>query len=320
MSKGFVNGTKGFVNGTKGFMPAIHKATLVLFFLIGCCGIFLLSAAYPQKQGVKVGIVSVMRKPPDLPTWISHHRAMGIAHFYLKIEDIDPCTLYYLEHERQKGDLYFEVDPSPDTGNQYNHIVDRQIEFCNRMFDRMLQGSLKRVDWVVHMDSDECLYGNLTVLSSMRSETPILKLENAEARYDHQRHARPPFAAQHFARCSRNEPCRAYANGKGIGAVLPGVRLIGAHDFAKDDIEPVLVPFEELHILHYDSPSFGIWSEKFLHMSKNVQLDGIPFDYYKESILAVRHAHNVYTRYTQQEQKENDQEFVYQSAKLPQRA
>ena len=83
-----------------------------------------------------------------------------------------------------------------------------------------------------------------------------------------------------------------------MGRLVEGVTLGGAHDFVYNEIVDSKVtyqiPFDDLHVLHYDSCTLGTWLEKFAHMSKKAKLDDIVFPYYKKSIEVAVKAKELY--------------------------
>jgi hypothetical protein len=94
------------------------------------------------------------------------------------------------------------------------------------------------------------------------------------------------------------------------------VKLAGPHDFsykgAHGGAETYKVPFKDLHLLHYDSCTFGAWVEKFNHLSKDPK--DIPFAYYKDSIKDVVNAHETYKKYTGAEGAAADATHIHHSA------
>ena len=153
------------------------------------------------------------------------------------------------------------------------------------------------LDWLFHTDADELLEGKIrTVLGNIPAEKKVGKLKNAEAVYSEDEPT--CFSSKKFIRCDKGGPCTAYVNGKGCGRTIEGVQLAGPHDFTYSgpgSVNAVYdIPFEDLHVLHYDSCTLGSWMEKFTHLSKNAKLDDIVFGYYKQSIEAAKEAAKVY--------------------------
>lgn len=243
-----------------------------------------------------IGIALMMRRPIDLPLWLKHHRQMGVKKFYIRLED-SPGLEDYLSTQ---PDIYFEVKTS-DKSNNYETIQVRQIEFANRM---LVKAREENVGWLFHIDVDELLEGSLDFLDNLPNNVTTIKIQNAEAIYDEDEPT--CFSASKFIKCSEiGAQCRAYVNGKGAGRVVDNVTLAGPHDFAfYGKIEPFNVPFEQLHVLHFDSCTFASWTDKFKHLGKNKKGD-IPFGYYNESIKASSDAFDVYKKFVMQK-IEND--------------
>jgi hypothetical protein len=238
---------------------------------------------------IKVGIAIIMRKPTDVNLWFEHHRNAGISRFYVRLED-SPAVAAYL---RTLEDVYFEEGES-DTENNYTTFQTRQREFVNKMLPKALADGM---EWLFHIDVDELLEGDvLKTLGDIPKDMLIGKLKNAEAVYAE---GEPTcFSAKKFIRCDKGGPCTAYVNGKGVGRVTDGVTLGGPHDFVyKGKVDPAVtyqIPFDDLHVLHYDSCTLGTWLEKFSHMSKKAKLDDIVFPYYKKSIEVAVKAKELY--------------------------
>lgn len=240
-------------------------------------------------SGSKLAIAVMMRRPTDVALWFEHHRNVGIGRFYVRVED-SPGVAAYL---RTQDDIYFEEGQS-DEENNYTNQITRQRDFVNKMLPKARE---EGIDWVIHIDVDELLEGDVKqTLNSIPTNMFIGKLKNAEAVYAE---GEPTcFSAKKFIRCDKGGPCTAYVNGKGCGRPVDGVTLGGAHDFVyKGVVNPKVtyqIPFDDLHVLHYDSCTLGAWLEKFAHMSKKAKLDDIVFPYYKKSIEVAVKAKELY--------------------------
>ena len=258
-----------------------------------------------QKHGV--AFATLMRKPIDLPLWLKYHRKMGIMRFYIRLED-SPSWEEYLKN---MPDVVLEVGSSDKSGNNYSTLIDRQRTYVNQTL-RLIRESAPEIDWLIHIDSDELLYGDISELGWLPDTDPdgskvgergsntfvkTVKFENAEAVFEDD-NQETCFSAKNFLRCGRNAPCKSYVNGKSAGrAQDPEVNLAGPHDFAYGgEISgefQYTMPFDKLRILHYDSCTAGSWIEKFIHLSKNDKGEN-PFPYYKSSIESVKKAFDVY--------------------------
>lgn len=261
---------------------------------------------YREKRTPSVAIAALMRKPVDLPLWLKHHREFGVKWFFLRLED-SPSWVEYL---RTQPDVLLEIGESDLDGDNYQTLQSRQVEFVNKCIDVCKK---KKVDWIFHIDADELLNGSLDFLSSLSEHVKCLHYENAEALFEgEEKHC---FSSNTFLRCGLGAPCRAYVNGKGAGRIVDGVTIAGPHDFAyKGNIEGthlLNVPFDTLHVLHFDSCTLGAWIEKFQHLSKNPKSD-VPFQYYKHSIQSAVSGYETYKTYTHVNITEDiDPQFVY---------
>lgn len=262
---------------------------------------FLLLSTKPR-----TAIASMMRKPTDLPLWIKHHRTLGINLFFIRLED-SPGWEDYL---KSQPDIIYELGESDPSGNNYLTQQHRQINFVNQTMKICKQ---KNIQWLFHIDSDELLNGSLDFLSSLPTHIKCLTYENAEALFDeNEQHC---FSAKTFLRCKLNAPCRSYANGKSAGKIEDHVSLIGCHNFAyhnQFEGEHIYqVPFEKLHVLHFDSCSLGTWIEKFYNMSKK-NISDIPFPYYKTSIDLATQTYNTYKSNTHLDKSQTlDPQLIY---------
>lgn len=238
-----------------------------------------------------VAIVCLVRKPIDIPLWISHHRSMGVTQFYIRLED-SPGWESYL---RDQPDVVLKIASSDKHGNNYETLMNRQIEFVNWA----TQHAIGKCSWIFHIDCDELLHGDLAFLWRLPKTIKCIHMTNVEAIYDKENND-TCFSSKKFLKCSSGAPCKSYANGKAGARVQRGVMLAGPHYFSYNNeyIGEHLyeVPFEKLHVLHFDACSFGSWVEKYHHLGKNKK-DNIPFEYYNESIKASEAAFEVYEKY-----------------------
>ena len=259
----------------------------------------------PQPPKCKVAVALLMRRPIDLPIWFKHHRKLGVSRFYIRLED-SPGWEDYLESQR---DVDFEISSSDKSGNNYETLMHRQIEFVNKSLKK---AAGEGVDWIFHIDCDELLHGSLAMLDDLDAKYRCVRLKNAEAVFKEDEDT--CFSAVKFLKCSDNAPCRSYVNGKGGGRVEEGVALAGPHHFsyrgAIQGGNVYEVPFEKLHVLHFDSCSFGAWAEKFKHLGHQKK-DNVPFPYYRESIEVAVQAFDVYKKHNMKTLQDIPEELVY---------
>ena len=258
-----------------------------------------------NKLNSKIGLITFMRKPIDLSLWFKHHRALGISKFFIRVEDTPELEDYL----RNQKDVIFEMGESNKNGDNYMTLFERQITFIN---DTLTKAKSMNIDWVFNVDVDELLHGTLRILDDLDPKFKCLKLENAEAVF---RENEPTcFSAIKFLRCGKSAPCRAYANGKSGARPVEGVSSRGVHNFAyngeTEGSSIYNVPFEDLHILHFDACSLGSWVEKYYHLSKNKK-ENIPFPYYHQSIDASVKAFDVYKKHTMDYADSVNNDLIY---------
>ena len=242
----------------------------------------------------RIGIANMMKNPIDLPLWLKYHRNLGISKFFIRLED-SPSWEEYL---KDIDDVYMESGTSDETGNNYTTVIDRQVSFVNKILQD--KQKMKDIDWLIHIDGDELIHGELDTLIHLPNNVKTVKFTNAEAVFKEPKKRDTCFTATDFLRCDQGAPCKSYVNGKAAGRTNdPNVFLAGCHDFGyKGDVSNegssnYKIPFDKLHVLHFEGCSFGGWVEKFYHMSKGDKGD-MPFPYYKESIQATKKAHDMY--------------------------
>lgn len=251
------------------------------------------------KKVTKIAIATLVRKPVDFPLWLRHHRDMGVTNFFIRVEDT-PGLEDYLKTQK---DIEYELGFS-SRENNYETLQKRQLEFVNKCLEKCIDKDIK---WIFHIDCDELLEGDIDFLNGLSEEVKTIKLENAEAMYNEEEET--CFSAKDFMMCSKGAPCRSYVNGKSGGRCESGVHLAGPHDFYYNGgaEKNYNVPFDQLHVLHFDSCSFGGWIEKFKHLSKT---DGqMPFSYYNNSIEKAKDAFSVYRESTKV--KDIDKQLIY---------
>jgi hypothetical protein len=245
-----------------------------------------------DKTNGTVGIAVLMRKPVDLPLWLKHHRDMGVQHFFIRMED----TPGWEDMLKTQPDVSLTLAES-DKANNYETLQTRQIEFVNTCIGKCPQHNIQ---WLFHVDADELLEGDLRLLRRLPTNIKCIVVENVEAVFDGSEST--CFDAKKFLKCSNKAPCRSYANGKAAGRVEDGVQLKGPHNFSyKGSHEGDHVhrfSQKELCVLHFDSCSFGAWSEKFQHLANNGNDSKVPFPYYKDSMKVASEAYSVYKNST----------------------
>jgi len=229
-------------------------------------------------HGQKIGIVSMMKKPKNIETWLERHRELGIEKFYIRLED----TPELVDYLKAQPDVVLDITKSNGV-NEYVEIQHRQ----GRMVDKaLIDARADGIDWLIHIDSDEILKGNLNEIRDLPESTRTFWMQNIEALYSHI-HAQDEncFMAKKFNNCS-SESCVSYANGKGGGRTTQDVSSFGPHRFHSS--EPNDEVKLKMEVEHYESCDFEKYKEKFIHLSKEDTDNNIPFPYYNDSIKAAK--------------------------------
>ena len=232
-----------------------------------------------------IAIVSMMKNPKNIDTWLAHHRVMGISRFYIRLEDTPSLEGYLAE----QPDVV--VWNGKSTGK--NEYTDKQ-----RRQDDLVNGALKQaaedgMAWLIHIDSDELLSGPDGVLDEVRALTENVRvfwMQNEEAKF-----ATIPqstdqcFAAAKFVNCSvKPDQCASYGNGKGGGRVAPDVSAHGPHRFKTNRLGAKEPKLSKLIVQHYESCDFDMYKEKYRGLAVQDRDENIPFSYYKDSIEAAK--------------------------------
>ena len=247
----------------------------------------------------------MIMKPVDLSIWLEHHRSIGVNLFFIRLEDT-PELIDYLEKQE---DVILETGEIDKNGNNYLTQNFRQDALVNNSINKCIE---LNYDWIFHIDSDELLDGNFLFLNKLSKNIKCLKLINAEAIYDEDN--KTCFSSSKFLKCINGSSCRSYGNGKAGGRPEIGLQSFGPHTFtfnnSYDSDVTYNIPFEYLHILHFDSCSFEKWISKFKNYSVNNTSD-IPFSYYNESMKIVNNAYDIYKKYTMFDTININNELLY---------
>ena len=232
----------------------------------------------PDSTKLKVAIVSMMRRPKDLDDWLEYHRAMGIIRFYIRLEDTEDLE-EYLSNQK---DITLEIGKSSGK-DEYKEI---QIRQCAMVDAALKKAQEDNMNWLLHIDSDELLDGDIDELSGLNETVRTIVMNNKEAVYkDIPRENDQCFAASKFRDCSEaNSGCVSYVNGKSGGRAAPDVHCNGPHRFRSDRIDAV-EKIITMKILHFESCDFNTYKTKFKQIAKDPKSD-IPFPYYNDSVAA----------------------------------
>ena len=246
---------------------------------------------FQNKALPRIALATLMRSPTELPHWLQHYRDLGVVGFFVRLEDSPNWECFLRD---QPDVLHLEVGESATGTSNYHSLMDRQRDFVNKVIE---MASVHDVDFVLHLDQDELLEGSLSVFAELPPSAKTVHMENVEAVYTDSSDT-ACFSAKRFSRCSKGGACRSYANGKGGGRPDKGVAFAGPHYFWYNGqvhgSHLHEIPYDRLHVLHFDSCTLGSFVSKFYHVGQNVDLGNIPFSSYPNAIKAATTAHQVY--------------------------
>lgn len=246
----------------------------------------------------KIAIVSMIKNPKSLETWLQKHRDLGISRFYIRLEET-PDLVSFLD---MQPDVYLKIGESSGI-NEYKEIQTRQ----NAWVDEALKlAKDDGMSWLIHIDSDEILEGDLDIIRNLPDNTRTFWMQNLEAKYK----AIPKrqdncFVAAKYVNCANpdsGETCVSYANGKAGGRCAPDVSSFGPHRFKSNQWGNPDPKLEKVVVHHYESCDFEQYKAKYKNLALQDQANDIPFTYYTDSIAAVLEGNDqalerVYTQY-----------------------
>ena len=245
-----------------------------------------------------IGIVSMMKEPKDIKTWLEKHRALGIRHFYIRLEETPDLELFL------KGQPDVTVRLGESSGvNEYEDIQTRQNEWVTEAF-RLAALDNPQVKWLIHIDSDELLQGDLDQIDALPDDVRTFWMQNLEAKYSKiPDESENCFTASTFIDCSKYpDKCVSYGNGKSGGRVAPDVSVNGPHRMKTSITGSSMPKLPGLFVQHYESCDFETYKKKFKRLAVQDKKVAIPFPYYNESIDAARRddddaLRNIYMKY-----------------------
>ena len=221
----------------------------------------------------------MMKNPKNIETWLEMHRTLGIDKFYIRLED-SPELVASL---KSQPDVKLDISQSSGV-NEYVEIQNRQGKMVE---NALLEARKDGIDWLIHIDSDEILRGDLEEIKHLPETTRTFWMQNYEALYSNVPSENDNcFRAKKFMDCSVDK-CVSYVNGKGGGRTTKDVSVAGPHRFVSsltDDDKPRI----KVVVEHYESCDFEKYKEKYMNLSKQSTNNHIPFPYYNDSIEAAK--------------------------------
>jgi hypothetical protein len=285
---------------SKNYTTWIKLATF--FVMIGICYVFYVtivrylkwkSSELPKEPFIdqlftsktNIGIVSMIKSPKNIDIWLKKHRDLGIRHFYIRLEET-PNLEAYLE---EQPDVTLQIGQS--TGmNEYEEKQVRQNSWVEESL-RQAEQDGKGVEWLIQIDGDELLEGELSEVQELPKEVRTFWMQNEEAKFNKvPKKEDSCFDASKMINCA-NEPkkCVSYGNGKGGGRVAKDVSANFSHRM-KSSLEKggTTMKLTKVIVQHYESCDFDIYKEKFRQLAVQDKEIKIPFAYYNESIEAAK--------------------------------
>lgn len=248
---------------------------LIVIIILLLIGLFLVIQfkTPPSGNDKKVAIASCIKNPKNIETWLKLHRDLGISRFYIRLEDT-PELIEYLESQ---PDVNLVVGDS-NSVDEYMDIIKRQEILVNQSLEQCKNDG---IDWLILIDGDEVLDGNLDEIRNLPNNVGTFWMQNYEVKYDKiPSESDNCFKGSKFVNCSEGL-CASYANGKGGGRV--GVSSAhGCHRFQSSLKE---IKLKSVIVKHFESCDFNQYIAKYKRLA-NSDVSAIPFPYYKESILA----------------------------------
>lgn len=227
----------------------------------------------PAPPPDRIGVVSCIKNPKNIDTWLKLHRDLGVSRFYIRLEDT-PELINFFESQ---PDVHLVVADSK-SADEYLDLMGRQ----SRMVDMSLELCKKDgIDWLIHIDCDEVLEGDLNEIRNLPKGVGTFWMQNYEVMYDKiPTNSDNCFIGSKFVDCSK-DVCASYANGKGGGRVAVS-QANGPHRFRSPLKE---VKLGSVIVKHFESCDFDQYIAKYKRLAKS-DVSSIPFQYYKESIQA----------------------------------
>jgi hypothetical protein len=212
--------------------------------LIVCLALILVSLWYMNEKRDRVAIVSLVKEPHNMDTWISHHRdRMNIDRFYLFADDDDEDFGNVQVVKNWKGRLGYSWDANLD---EPANVRVRQELIFNEGQRLAQQDGIK---YLVHIDSDELLWGRdpARVFSKYPDSTSF-HMKNEELAPDRMDYQNCFLEGTKF----HSDPSRftAYGNGKAAG-VVGRCSWFGPHYIKGQNTKELSE--DELRVLHYPS-------------------------------------------------------------------
>ena len=122
------------------YFNSMNLAAFCLLVILICTFIYIVinyfyykSQEYTQEglenadnQEANIGIISMIKNPKNIETWLKKNRENGVSHFYIRLED-SPDVMDYLQDQQ---DVTLQIGKGSGN-NEYNEIQTRQEKMVN---------------------------------------------------------------------------------------------------------------------------------------------------------------------------------------------
>jgi hypothetical protein len=250
-----------------------------------------------------VAIVLLTRRAADLKLWLQYHLGyMGVQHVFMDVEDtphFDEDWNSLSVGERQRVTVWKAAPQVDRPKDDYTTLQTRQLDAMRRA---KAQSKEMGIEWLIHIDDDELLYSPLRhsigeILSSVPQGYDQAYIPNVEAIYD-SADVKKCFAETNVVNMNRFTFV-SYANGKAAVRVSnDDAQPAGPHQWRTSqglEVSAIHLDAETfgspLWLVHFESCPFNRWEDKFWELGNTSpdKVQGIPFEFYKESITRMQH-------------------------------
>jgi hypothetical protein len=212
--------------------------------LIVCLALIVVCLWYMNEKRDRVAIVSLVKEPHNMDTWINHHKnRMNIDQFYLFADDDAEDFGNVQVVKNWKGRLGYSWDANLDEPANVRLRQELVFDEAQRLAK---QDGIK---YLVHIDSDELLWGSdpATIFSKYPDSTSF-HMKNEELAPDRMDYNNCFLEGNKF----HSDPSRftAYGNGKAAG-VVGRCSWFGPHYLKGQNTKEL--SDDELRVLHYPS-------------------------------------------------------------------
>jgi len=259
----------------------ISVLVLVLVLFLLCWPVSQEDSGSSNRNGV--AIVTMMKDPKNVDTWLARHRNTGIRHFFIRLEE-SPKVESYLTSQK---DVTVVKGQSKGV-NEYEDIQVRQEKWVNDALK--MAYDIPTLGWLIHVDADELVVGDLGALQRLPPTVRTVWFQNVEARFSDVPTVEDScFDAARFVNCAEKPgECASYGNGKPAGRVAPDVSAHGPHRMKSSLQNNGEHKVDEILVEHYESCDFESYKKKFKNLAVQDKPSSIPFSYYNESIEAAK--------------------------------